>query len=208
MIGRFTSDIVYNKGRNIGVGNKNTVVPETPILIKRFMDGTLLKSNSSIFKKSNLVNVGPRLVSHIWNNLKKIEISFQKLSWVGNVRWTPEKLHNYHAVKRVYSSIFHRIWPHHTTEDKYEKFILQGNCKLADGIVDLGTRVVDYCLTDFQSNYYLNNTRYLRDTSPLRKNSFHNKFKGRLEYTSRYPNGRKRPRIVTNPKISTVATGT
>ncbi|MDB9801169.1 hypothetical protein OAB94_02205, partial [Flavobacteriaceae bacterium] len=199
-VGSIVSDIVYNRGRNIrGFHNNNDPIPPTPILIKATMDGSLFKHINIRFKLPNVTN----MVAHIWKNIKRIEFKFETLSWMQEPKWTPEKLYNYESLQRLFTRVFHVIWPHYTPQDKYEKFILGGNCKLVDGVVEVGMNLVDYCLNDFEANYPANKSVYLRNTSPLRKNSFFNRFDGRIEYKSRYPGNRLRPRIVT-PKSSEI----
>lgn len=115
-------------------------------------------------------------------NFGRIEFEniFSKL-WFLNIepQWTPEMTRRWDAGKRMFYGMTHTVWPHYTTKENYEKFVVNGNCRLYDGFVELGAKVVDYCVNDFVEN--TPQTRdslladYLAQTSHLRRDSFFSK---------------------------------
>jgi hypothetical protein len=68
------------------------------------------------------------------------------------VKWTPEKEHNWEAVKRVYYRIYYAFSNEKPTRDIHERFILNCHCALADGFVDQAVFLLSYCVNDFMPN--------------------------------------------------------
>lgn len=133
-------------------------------------------------------------------NFGKLEFEniFSKL-WFFNIEptWTPAMTQRWNAGKRMFHSMAHTVWPHYTSKENYERFVVNGDCRLYDGFVELGTRVVDYCVNDFVENTPVAKDSllgdYLRQTSHLRKNSF---FRKKIVWQNNSDDTYKRPKLV------------
>ena len=117
--------------------------------------------------------------------------------------WTPEIEYNWEVGRRFLHKFAHIVWPHHTTKEVHDRFVVNGNCRLYDGAVVLGTTLVDYCLNDFVENTptaksFLGD--YLARTSHMRHRSFFNDYKGQIEYVADPGSGYRRPKIITTTK--------
>lgn len=174
--GAFVYDVVYNKARNVNSLHGEITVPEPPILIKKAMDGTLL---SDLMPSAGTNVIGSLIVAknHIWRNLLKLDLRFHTLSWM-KVHWTPLKMYNFETLRRMAHTVYHKLWPQHTSVDMYERFIVDGNCRVISDTVKLGSRLVDYCRM----------TQNLTNTTVAAK----------YETYQRYPTSKKRIRFV-NP---------
>ena len=85
------------------------------------------------------VNFGPRITYEIPELLPPIQ-------------WSPQIEHNWNAIKRMFYRAVHVVWPEYTTAHHHERFIIAGNCRVMDGFIELGTEVMDYCITQTAAN--------------------------------------------------------
>lgn len=126
-------------------------------------------------------------------------------------QWTPEKLHNWEKLGRVYYRLKEYLQPGSVTElepHKAQRFLYNGSCLVIDRTVDLTMRLVDYCANDALINMrdsprLSNEARqlgaYLDDTSPYREGSYrHWARKQQTPYLPRHadPKAWLRPRLV------------
>jgi len=150
----------------------------------------------------------PQMVRIIWNgslrrhlpNLPNIKFNLPKFEsiriWPTNYKYNATKQRNVNAGKRLFHGAVHTIFPHWTTKEHHERFIINGDCRIVDGVIKEGGRIADYCLNEYQYNIptmrdafggYLNKTSHLRG-------GFHQKFKGRYKYVDGGL-GWKRPKV-------------
>lgn len=135
--------------------------PEMPFT----WNSTKLKEMFPIFGKPSF-NWGPRL-----------EVEIPKL--LPDIRWTERINHNWDAVHRIIRNAIHTVWPHYTTQEHHERFIIAGNCRLMDGLIELGTEVADYCIAEFIENTPTNRDdplfgRYWKETQGFRNRKWNN----------------------------------
>jgi hypothetical protein len=65
-----------------------------------------------------------------------------------NPVWEPHQLENLEKLKRAYYQTYHRIWPGSLTNEQKERFLFNSNCVIADRMVNLTIKVVDYCANE------------------------------------------------------------
>lgn len=107
---------------------------------------------------------------------------------------TPEIQRNRDSLKRLIYSIGHAIWPQATTRDVHERFILDGNCRIVDGAVNLAVNLTDYCLTEFHENIP---TRLGDLWTQHRAGGYRHEHRhGRITWETRGTGDWKRPRVV------------
>jgi len=194
-IGRMTHDILYNGGKNVGNFHTDKTVPSMPTLLAKIVDGSIMDALPNI--QTNVKTAFVRTGAHIWKHLNAINLRFSALSW-RKAHWTPEKVYNYQSFLRLGHRLYYTLWPQYTTQSNYEKFILGGNCKVADGIVNLGSEIVNYCLDNFNESIVARGN--MSPAYGYTHNSFFKRFHGRLEWKSRYPGGKLRPRVIIPEK--------
>ena len=187
-IGRFTSDIFFNGGKKI-LSNQPVHDYTHPPLIKAFLRSNVFGNATFNIDHISISGVGARIAK----SFSGIKLTYDALSWNQVAKWTPDKAHNYEMFQRLKTRLYNRFWPHYTPSNYHKKFIVGGNCKIADGIVNVTTRLVGYCVDDFIERQSIK-------TEPTNKDSFFYKFKGRIEYKSMQPGGKLRPRIISPPK--------
>jgi hypothetical protein len=192
--------IVNQAGRfswkNVKWPNVNEHV-EMPHILRSIVDGTVSSNIRGLFPALKLS--WPRVAR--WPKLQVSELGLGLRHHV-----TPIQYYNWEAGKRMLYSAAHLIWPQHTTEEVHTRFILGGNCRVFDGALATATRVVDYCLNEFQENIPMGGGElrsYLNATSHLRRGSFHQMFHGRMSWEETRGGGWKRPRIIIPPKPET-----
>lgn len=127
--------------------HKNTVISEPAYILNPKFNLGFKKMNSSLL---------------IRNQTRKVKLRYDTLAWRQEPKWTEEKLRNYNAVKRLVYNAIHRVWPEHTKRDVYDKFIVGGNCRLVDGLVDKASYLVNYCLNDFKENFPTERMEYVQ----------------------------------------------
>ncbi len=98
--------------------------------------------------------------------------------------------------KRILANAAHAIWPYSTSKEHHEKFIVGGNCRIVDGVIFEGSKIVDYCLRDAarnipELNEYVGS--YLNMTSHMRSTLLHH---GTINYTTTGSGKWKRPKVV------------
>jgi len=170
-----------------------------PAFLQVIYDGSLARHYVPKMQ-TNIVQTFEKTKSHIWENIKKVEVRFATLSWMQGPKWTPEKLYNYESFNRLFHRLFYTVWPTHMPVNRYERFILDGNCRVADGIVDKATEIVDYCVNKFKPNVdnLANKTSSL---IPPRRGSFFARFAGKYHYEeATHPGDPPRIRVTTTPK--------
>lgn len=72
------------------------------------------------------------------------------------IRWSPVVERNWERAQRLFWSAVHVVWPEKMPRHIHERFIIQGDCRAYDGFVELGSRVINYCVAEFAPN--LNDT--------------------------------------------------
>ena len=102
------------------------------------------------FNTTRLREIIPILEKPAFNWGPKLEV--ENIKFLPDIRWTKRIEYNWHAAKRMLYNVIHRIWPDYTERHHHERFIIQGNCRLMDGLIDLGTEVADYCIAEFTEN--------------------------------------------------------
>ena len=80
------------------------------------------------------------------------------------MKWTPEKLSNWESLGRVFYKMKHALVPGSMTEET-RGFIINGNCKIVDGLIDEIVFLVTYCANDFVPNFPVTKRNELRQTS-------------------------------------------
>jgi len=197
-VGRMWSDIMNGDYSRFGTfkPDYDPSKRQLPALLQVIHDGSLLRRLVPSGTSESIVGALSRAHAHIWENIKKVEIRFASLSWMQKPKWTPEKLYNYESLNRLIHRVFYTIWPQHMPVNRYERFILDGNCKLADGIVDKAAEIVDYCVNKFQPN-----VDNLANKTVLRHGSFFARFAGKLHFEEPLHSGDPlRVRVDTEPK--------
>ena len=146
-------------------------VPPTPPVLKHL---------SWEMVRSVLPALNPIQVRVGWPEFKSLGL--ERL-WPRRAIWTDELEQRWNTGWGLVYSAAHWIWPYWTTKDHHERFILNGNCRLVDGAVNLGITVFDYCLAQTAKNYNLSSVqRYHERTSYLRRDSFFRKWDGKYEW--------------------------
>lgn len=124
-------------------------------------------------------------------------------------KWTPEIEHNHNVFKRLYYRLLNLVAPHYMTAEHHERFVLGGNCRLMDGIVDEATMIVDYCLNNWAYNLpnatynttYQNATaRYVIESSKHRRGTISNKYGDRATWQPHLGSNRLRLNHVEETK--------
>lgn len=69
-----------------------------------------------------------------------------------NYRYNSNIEKNGDIAKRMLYSISHYFFPEYTTKAHHERFIVGGNCRIVDAVINEGTRISDYCLNEFKEN--------------------------------------------------------
>ncbi len=115
--------------------------------------------------------------------------SIIKSRW-SNPVWKPKQLEHLEKLKRVYYQMYNRIWPGYLTPQQKERFLFNSNCVLADRMVNLTIKVIDYCANEFIPN--INSTRrrdmvrsvgkYFDDVSRYREDTYYG-YKNRGRFT-------------------------
>lgn len=151
---------------------------ETPQLFRVIYDGSL----KAHFKKY----LPDFYIPTVRYNPPRFEnITFLPTNYKYNA--TIEK--NGDIAKRMLYSISHYFFPEYTTKTHHERFIVGGDCRIVDAVINEGTRISDYCLNEFKEN-----VPGAREILGKRiGNSKHfQKFKGRISYVG---NSWKRAKI-------------
>ncbi len=168
-------------------------------------------TTSTMAKVKDMINLDyipelnwPTFDTSLFRNIKEqfhfpsIRFNTPELEKISLVRSGRQDRPHLNAVKRILSSVSHKIWPHSTTKEHHDKFIVGGSCRIVDGVITEGSKIVDYCLNDAARNIdsiekyvggYLNKTSHLRG-------GFHQDFAGRLNYTTTGSGSWKRPKVV------------
>lgn len=160
---------------------------EMPMAVRVVWDGTLLRG------------LRDNLPTFSWPRVRFNPPTLEDIAVWPRYVWTDVLQHNYNVGMRMMYSALHIIWPHYTSRDVHERFILNGNCRIADGAVEVGVELVDYCLNEFRENIpalresELGN--YLARSSHLRPRSFHARFRGKFRWESSGSGSWKRPRL-------------
>lgn len=88
-----------------------------------------------------------------------------------------EKKHQ-NLMKRVLYGLAHAIYPQGTTKSNHERFIVGGNCRIVQGVIDEGSKIADYCLNEFHENVPAS-----RFSNKVGKSEHFQKYGKRLNYT-------------------------
>lgn len=80
-------------------------------------------------------------------------------------KWTPQKLANWESVGRIFYRFKEAFAPGSLTKAEHERFLIDGNCYLVDGLIDEIIFLVSYCSSDFMPNYPLTKKIELRNSS-------------------------------------------
>lgn len=91
--------------------------------------------------------------THLWGPALRTRLPDRLLP---QVRWNPIVERNWERAQRLFWSIVHVLWPEKTPKHIHERFIIGGDCRAYDGFVELGSKVINYCIADFTPN--LNDT--------------------------------------------------
>jgi len=160
-------------------------MPPMPSFLRILWDGSLLRSISLRMPDLYIPPINYQAPTLDW-------------SWF-SMRQVAQPRRALEAGKRIIYAIAHIIWPHYIQKETHDRFIINGDCRIVDGVINTGTIIVDYCLNDFVANTNTSVRRvlggYLNTTSHLR-NGFYRDFHGRIEY--RTIGGWKRPRVITD----------
>jgi hypothetical protein len=186
-----TKNIYTEADELYGPSIRNIPPPPTPQLIRMILDGSLWKG----WKRQ--MTFGSTFEG-IKVNIRPWEV--EKLDLWPTINWTPEITRNWEAGKRMFYSMAHTIWPHYTTKEVHDRFVANGNCRLYDGAVELGSTLLDYCINEFVENTPTSRSLlgdYLAKTSHLRKDSFFRHHKGRIYWQNHTVSNYTRARINT-----------
>lgn len=133
-----------------------------------------------------------------------------------NPVWEPHQLENLEKLKRVYYQMYNRIWPGYLSNEQKERFLFNSNCVLADRMMNLTIKVVDYCANEFIPNFNESKRidkhalrsvgKYFDDISRYREDTYYG-YKNRHRFTEEHSvSGDKtswiRPRLIM-PNAST-----
>lgn len=179
----------------------------------RFATETVSTSVNRYFKRNFEHVEAPRFLRHVWDGtlVEKLRPHFSHMYWptarvnfdFGNIknmpalfnlpeRWTDDVRYNRDAIARMYYSTVHYLWPQYTTKEVHDRFIVGGNCRIVDGTIALGVDLLDYCLSEFQEN--IPSLRQTNETAYYRRNAFHNRHRGRIEWKGEHW---KRPKLTS-----------
>ena len=89
------------------------------------------------------------LMQSVWDRLEELKQSIID-RWTP--RWTEEKLRNWDQAKKPLYRIGNAIFPASFSQDIADKFIINCNCTFADGVLDVATSMLDYCLNEYDQN--------------------------------------------------------
>lgn len=101
--------------------------------------------------------------------------------------------YNRESAERVLRSVTHQILPFYTTHETHRRFILNGNCTIADGIAALGTQFFAYCIAQQQMNSGNENGTFVRDMLPYYQKNYLNVMGDKIEWRADRFSGWKRP---------------
>lgn len=166
---------------------KRFPTPGMPLFLRSVFDGSLwggVKTKFSDFERPRVRYNPPSVIFPVPNVLYE---------------YTPTIARNVRAVKGVFYGALHTVVPQYTTRDVHERFIIGGDCRIVDGVVNQGTLIADYCLNEYQANIPVARDvlgSYLDRTSHLRRGSYHERFRGRFNYTTMGTGNWKRPKLM------------
>ena len=122
-------------------------------------------------------------------------------SW-NNPPWKQHQLDNWERVGRLYYGVHEKIWPFQLEPAIRERFLLGGNCRVIDELVELTVKVTDYCSNEWMPNLDFKKRvwfqGYLNETSPFRKNTFYsnrNRYRYNLKPAQKDPDAWIRPKM-------------
>ena len=123
----------------------NSPPTETQNPFRPFMEhvGRYMRDQSS--EKNVHKSIFKRVVDGITETKS---LFFQQFQW----KWTEEKQRRWRKGLYPFVKIWHKLAPHKVSKEVHERFIIDGNCEVAERSIDLFLDLLFYCVNEFILN--------------------------------------------------------